>query len=430
MMLLPHSVFFLVLATGSIAYAPVILSRSLTSSITMDERSKLVSYQEEAGKIVASYQPSSFNPVPWLSNCHLQTIGGVFLREDCAYVQEENIIPTLLATLAKKVSTPTQQNYWNRRERIATPDGDFFHVDYKDQPVQSKGLMILIHGLESNSESPLILDMARAYFALGLDVCCISFRGCSGEPNLTLGAYHLGFTDDLLQYLEVVRTRFEEDLPPIYLSGFSLGGNMMIKALGELKQDARDVYNIRGAAVFCIPFDAERSYTRLMEPGINKRIYTGSLLKSMKEKARVQFERLCDGDINTNKFDFPGVMRAETIFDVENAWIAPIYGFADAFDYFRQTKSVRFMPHVAVATLILNSVDDPFMDGTHQPLEVTLEHGGPAPIKMVFEKSGGHCGFLFHQLCEGERTPTVSWASAEMARFIQHIMNSDIVQNE
>ena len=356
------------------------------------------------------------------------------------------------ALVKNLLSSTAEQQYWDRRERIETPDGDWFHVDWKDNTANTndeaneanaKGLMILIHGLESSSESPLVVDMAKAYQSLNLDVCCINFRGCSGTPNDTLGAYHLGFTNDLKQLLDsiIVKNNNKNDSKnnnnnnnnqqPLYLSGFSLGGNMMIKALGELQETAVDKYNIRGAAVFCAPLNAERHYKRLYAPGINRSIYTGSLLKTMKQKAHRQMEVLCDGNPDTTKFNYKACMAAETIFDFEDAFIAPIYGFDDPIDYFRQTASINFIETVAVPTFVLNGEDDPFMDGSYQPTDVCFENGGRAPVKMIHSKLGGHCGFIFHQVDtrddddDDEQMPLNSFGPAEMKRFIQHVMDNN-----
>lgn len=266
-----------------------------------------------------------------------------------------------------------------------------------------------------------MIDMANAYHDLELDIACLNFRGCSGEPNDKLGFYHLGFTDDLIHFLDLQDCSQHQ---PLYLSSFSLGCNMMIKALGDLKADAIKRYNIQGAAFFCSPFDATRHYKRLWEPGINSSIYANSLLNSLKNKAQLQLERVCANDPDTIKFDYRGAMEAKTIYDFENAYIAPVYGFDDTLDYLSKTAPIHVAEDVAVPTLILNGADDPFFDTTYQPKEISCEHGGRAPMKMVYHPKGGHCGFLFHQLEQDEELPSNSWGPAEMKRFIQHVMES------
>lgn len=385
---------------------------------------KLHIYQEKAGQIASSFEPRAFQPSPFFSNCHLQTIGGAFWRDipECSYVVD--IGPTLLALgkWALRSRNPSlKHSYWDRRERISTPDGDWFHVDHKKFRGKSKGLMILIHGLEASSESSLSIDMAKAYSDIGLDVVCINFRSCSGEPNDTLRFYHLGFTDDLLLYLDLVK----DDNRPIYVSGFSLGANVLLKALGELKERAVDDYNIKGAAVFCAPMN-DVGYKSMLLPGINREIYAQTLLQSMQEKARVKLYQCCDGDPDTDKFDYRGCMAAKTIFDFENAYIAPVFGFADTIDYYKKTSCINFLHDVVVPTLILNGEDDPFfIEGKSNPAELAYENGGRAPLKIVESKNGGHCGFIFHQLDpEEQRVPSTSWGPTEMARFVNHVISA------
>ena len=139
----------------------------------------------------------------------------------------------------------------------------------------------MCHGLESNSHSNLSKDMALAYYNKGLNVMCLNFRGCSSSgPNLQLGGYHLGFTDDLLQFLQMFNTR-NTSRQPIYLSGFSLGANVILKALGELKMQAITEYNIQGATAFCVPYCAERNAPFLGSPGFNQVVYCGNLLSDV-----------------------------------------------------------------------------------------------------------------------------------------------------
>ena len=411
------------------AAAPVAATQRQAETTAVVETSKtsleLESYQVVAGEVASSFEPLSFNPVPWLSNCHIQTIGAFFVRDkpQCAHVKN---IGSLIAALVAP-SPPSSSDFWDRRERIETPDKDWFHVDYKfvkndnsndeeEDRQFSRGTMIILHGLQSNSESSLSIDMAKAFLEIGLDVACINFRGCSGTPNDTIGGYHLGFTDDLLLFLEQNSGVLQG---PVYLSGFSLGANVVVKALGELQERAVEQYNIAGAAAFCITLDAERNAPYLGRQGINRWVYTNNLLQSLKKVCQDKQERFAN-DAN-DEFDYDRAMASETITDFDDAFVAPIYGFDDAIDYYRQTSSAYFLERVAVPTLILNARDDPFLDPTYFPDELTREHGGLAPVKMVRTEHGGHLGFVFHQPPTGEEQPSTSWGPHEMARFIQHV---------
>lgn len=162
-------------------------------SVREDNASKLGHYQDKAAPIATSFEPSPYRPMPFLTNCHLQTIGGVFLRglEDCAYVTD---VASTVTTIVGRALNGKKENeaddddwFWDERQRIDTPDNDFFHVDYK-YGTNEEGIVVVLHGLQSNSNSSLSIDLANAYHhQLGMTVACINFRGCSGVPNDTVG---------------------------------------------------------------------------------------------------------------------------------------------------------------------------------------------------------------------------------------------------
>jgi predicted alpha/beta-fold hydrolase len=136
-----------------------------------------------------------------------------------------------------------------------------------------------------------------------------------------------------------------------------LGSNAALKALGDLGEQALDRYNIRGASLLCTPFDQEVNARALARPGVNRAVYTNSLLKKMKAKAQEQLDRFCGGDKDTHRFDFTRAMAAETITEFDDAFIAPIYGFTDCWDYYRKTSSIYVLQDVKVPTYILNAND-------------------------------------------------------------------------
>ena len=337
--------------------------------------------QEKHRPIASSFVPSPFNPHPLMTNCHLQTISGVFLRKNsnCAYILAESglggITKVLTALSNIHPSEDVVCTFWDERQRISTPCGkDFYTVDIKYagkrkiqfQSDTSEGMVVLIHGLESNSNSSLSTDLAAAYLQDGFDVTCINFRGCCGSPNDTLGGYHLGFTDDLRHFLKLMSEMWENhcefDKRPVYLSGFSLGANVVVKCLGELGESAFSLYNIHGAAVCGAPFDAERNVKHLDAPGFNRAIYSANFLKTLKSRAQYQLDMFCDGDPQTSSFDFNGVMSATSIAQFDDAFIAKVYGFQDNLDYYRRSSCCYFLPGVAVPLLIINAGDDPFFD--------------------------------------------------------------------
>lgn len=132
---------------------------------------------------------------------------------------------------------------------------------------------------------------------------------------------------------------------------------MVLKALGEMGENATSRYNIKGAAVACAPLYQESNYVLLNRPGINQMIYRAGLLKKMKQKARHQLERHCQGDENTRFFDYRRAVEAETIHEFEDAFLVPLYGFDSFMDYYQQTSCIHFLESIAVPTFILNAAD-------------------------------------------------------------------------
>lgn len=220
----------------------------------------------------------------------------------------------------------------------------------------------------------------------------------------------------------------------VYLSGFSLGANVVLKCLGELGEAAYD-YNICGASALCAPLDQERNAAALARPGINRLVYTNNLLQQLKKRAMEQLELHCNGDTDTDKFDFQRAMAAKTITEFDDAFHPKIYGFDDCWDYYRKTSSIHFMENIAVPTLVLNAKDDPFMDTAVWPVEKSCEFGGRAPLKMVRTEHGGHLGFCFHrvsddvQLADNNDDRLPSWASLEQARFLAHVDRHPVTAN-
>eukprot|EP00566_Odontella_aurita_P006487 CAMPEP_0113580870 /NCGR_PEP_ID=MMETSP0015_2-20120614/30938_1 /TAXON_ID=2838 /ORGANISM="Odontella" /LENGTH=609 /DNA_ID=CAMNT_0000485157 /DNA_START=14 /DNA_END=1843 /DNA_ORIENTATION=- /assembly_acc=CAM_ASM_000160 len=444
----------------------------------------LLAAQAEASIISSSFEPRPFDPPPLLTNEHLQTIGGAFLRKrpECAYVTGEGPGGAFAAWeavrgLADGGSRPdeTRCEFWDERERISDKSGDYFHVDYKyvsgkgnedaeeaDEKEQiddrgnrswkaprrrgrpspeSRGMVLLLHGLESNSNSSLSTDIASVYIRRGFDVACLNFRGCCGDDGdrTQLGGYHLGFTDDVKLLLAMHTDRWrsgtlKEEDPPVFISGFSLGANVALKALGELGEDARKLYGVRGAAVCGAPFDNELNNKKIEAPGtFNKLVYSKNFLVSMKGRLKEQIDDLClvmdddegdddeegDGGNNGRGVDLNRCMSAESIAEMECELIAPLYGFADNVDYYRKT------------TFIINAEDDPFFDPVCWPIEKSSEGGGAAPLKMVRTDHGGHLGFMFHRPSDIERMEGAalagreSWMPTELGRFLDHVACAD-----
>jgi uncharacterized protein len=422
-------------------------------------RDRVWELQQASSSVVRSYDVTQepFDPVPWLRNHHVQTVGGYVFRKlqpDLAFVSKDEAWFQTVGRMMKAISLSAvvatsngnEESFWHRRDRIETPDQDWFHVDIKyakkESTSHSKSIVLLLHGLQSNSQSPICKEMATAFLDHhGMDEChCLNFRGCSGTPNDKVGGYQLGFTDDLQQYLSLFRERYRDEdssgpPPSLYLAGFSLGANVVLKCLGELGPAAVDQYHIAGAAVVCAPLDQVANAPVLAQPGINRLIYTQNLLQSLQKKCQEQYEQFygnATGSLGKPVFNYTKAMSAQTITEFDDAFIAPVYNFTDCWDYYQQTSSIHCLQNITVPTLMLNAQDDPFFDNTIWPDHWSVENGGTVPIKMVHTPYGGHLGYYFHRQVvplhgpSGSDPPIVvpSWSILELGRFLSHVKES------
>ncbi len=265
-----------------------------------------------------------------------------------------------------------------RRERINTPDDDFLDLDWLQQ--HSSRLVILSHGLEGNSSRAYMRGMARAFFNKGFDVLAWNYRGCSEEMNRQLRFYHSGATDDL----DVVIRHAAKTYPEISLIGFSLGGNMTLKYLGERSSDI--LPSIRQAVTFSVPMDLYSGSLKLSQPG--NWIYSQRFLKSLRTK--VIQKSLLRPEINVT-----GIDQIKDLMTFDDRYTAPIHGFKDALDYYQQSSALDMVSRITVPTLIVNAKNDPFLSPECSP--VVLLQGHPVVILETPDR-GGHVGFtLFNQ---------------------------------
>jgi predicted alpha/beta-fold hydrolase len=258
------------------------------------------------------------------------------------------------------------------RERIQTPDNDFLDLDWLRQG--SKRLMIISHGLEGNSSRAYMKGMAHAGYTKSFDVLTWNFRGCSEEMNKQLRFYHSGATDDLDW---IVRHAILKGYTEIYLIGFSLGGNLTLKYLGE-KQPYQE---LKRAAVFSVPIDLHTSCLK-----ISKRsnwVYSNRFLKSLKGKVIQKSTRMAGLDII-------GIEKIKTLIQFDDHYTAPLHGFLNAIDYYSKCSSLHFLETIKIPTLLVNARNDPFLSEACYPVSQLKNHPF---IKFESPTYGGHVGF-------------------------------------
>ena len=273
---------------------------------------------------------------------------------------------TIYPSLFRKVKTVAYE-----RERIVTPDGDFLDLDWMRQ--KSNRLIIISHGLEGNTSRAYVRGMARAGYDKGLDILAWNFRGCGGEVNQRLRFYHSGATDDLTTVIDHAKKDYDE----IFLIGFSLGGNLTLKFLGE----HQGLELISKAAVFSVPLDLHNSCIKISTPSnwIYQRRFLKSLTKKIIQKAKF-----------FNELDITNIDKLKTLMDFDDRYTAPLHGFKSAIDYYQQCSSLYFLNNITTPTLIVNALNDPFLSATCYPIRELEQH--PA-ITFETPRYGGHVGF-------------------------------------
>jgi predicted alpha/beta-fold hydrolase len=289
-----------------------------------------------------------FKPAWWLPGPHLQT---------------------LWPTLARNAVTVAVT-----RERIELADGDFIDLDWssvgRSQPdlEPAAPIVLILHGLEGSAASPYARGMLHVIKQHGWRGVVMHFRGCSGEPNRMIRAYHSGDTEDIAAVTELLRAR--EPNTPLIVLGFSLGGNVLLKWLGE-----SGVRNPLTAAVaVSVPLDLAKSAKRL-QAGFS-RVYQWHLLKSLCAKMRAK--------------NLPDLSKLRTIEEFDDKFTAPVHGFASAADYYSKSSSKQFLKNIRVPTLLIQAKDDPFLTPDILPDGSELS----ASVRLEVTERGGHVGFI------------------------------------
>ncbi|MGI9242250.1 MAG: YheT family hydrolase [Verrucomicrobiales bacterium] len=300
-------------------------------------------------------------------------------------------VQSIYPALFRKVGKLTQ-----RRERIDTPDGDFLDLDWG--PAQGERLAIISHGLEGDSSQAYIQGMAQALHRRGWEILAWNFRGCSGEPNRHAHSYHSGATGDMQVLLDHVfgLGKFRE----IVLVGFSLGGNITLKYLGDCGSslDSR----IRSAVAFSVPCDLAASARKMA--GRAQRIYMKRFLKCLRAKIREKI------DSHPDKVRDEGLDSMRTFQEFDGCYTAPMNGFADAEDYWARSSSKPVLCKIQAPTLLVNAMDDPFLPSECHPAEEA-----ESSDHFYFENPshGGHVGFI-QRGAAGEY-----WSETRAAAFLE-----------
>ncbi|WP_249582938.1 hydrolase [Pseudomonas viridiflava] len=305
------------------------------------------------------FHVNPFVPASGLGNPHLQTLWGPLWRKR-----------TLLA---------------RTRERMWLKDGDFLDMDWHGPHQVDAPLVLVLHGLTGSSNSPYVAGLQKALATQGWASVALNWRGCSGEPNLLSRSYHSGASEDLAEVIAHLRSL--RPLAPLYAVGYSLGGNVLLKYLGESGANSE----LLGAVAVSVPFRLDECANRIGQgfSRVYQRHFMREMLAYIRDKqSRFQNEGLSEGLAELAALGSLENMR--TFWDFDGRVTAPLHGFTDAQDYYRKASSRYYLGQIQTPTLIIQSADDPFV----------FPHSLPDPEELSsctefeLQAKGGHVGFV------------------------------------
>ncbi len=288
-----------------------------------------------------------------------------------------------------------------RRERWQTPDGDFIDIDFVDGQLErsdvARPFIVLFHGLEGSSDSHYARALMAHVTALGWSGAVPHFRGCSGEPNHAPRFYHSGDAQEVDWIIRRLVSEYKIDAnAKFYAAGFSLGGNALLRWLGESQHHAEI---IDAACAISAPLDLAGGGAALAR-GLNM-IYTRVFLQTLKPKCLqklTQFPSLFDRDT---------MLRARNLYEFDNIVTAPLHGYRDTDDYWNRASAKHVLSDITVPTLVLNARNDPFLPAEHLP------YAASPHVTLNYPEQGGHVGFT-----AGGPPGRIDWLPQRMLDFL------------
>lgn len=305
------------------------------------------------------------------------------------HAHSQTILPTLLRPLPSLAI---------RRERLELDDGDFIDLGWSGEHNAGGPIAILVHGLTGGFQSKYLRGLARRLIAQGWRSCIVQLRGAGPEPNRTSHLYNHGDTADLRRVWHLLRAR--EPRAMLVSVGWSLGGNVSLKALAE----EGDAAPVDFAAAASVPFRLQECVERLRAgPG---RIYQDRLLRDIRE-AVARKHRLVPTPAGV---DLERALLARDFYQFDNAYTAPLHGYRDAEDYYDRAACGQYLHGIRRETLIVHALDDPFMVPDIVPQASTL-----APqVTLELSQNGGHVGFI----AAGERGRPLLWLEQRLEEYL------------
>ena len=283
-------------------------------------------------------------------------------------------LQTIIPSLFRKVDFTYQQ-----RERLELPDGDFVDLDWHFISSERKKLFIITHGLEGDSKRHYVLGMAKLFTQNGYDALGWNCRSCSGEINRLLRFYHHGDAGDLKWVIDHVIQKYS--YTEIVLVGFSLGGSLSLRTVGENPESVP--LQIKKVIAFSVPCDLLSS-VKILSLSTNK-IYSSRFLHKLGNKIKEK-EKLHPGQIS-----YAGFKKIKHFVDFDNRYTAPLHGFTDAYDFYKRASVKPFLQNIQVPSLIVQAKNDSFLSAECFCYE---EANNNDRLYLETPKEGGHCGFM------------------------------------
>ena len=317
------------------------------------------------------FQAEAFKPPWWLRSAHAQTIGARLLRR--------------------------RKPHGVRRERVITPDDDFLDLDFAGDFTNPKAIVLLQHGLEGSALRGYALNVYHELNKRGIAAVGLNFRSCSGELNRAKRLYHSGETEDTRFVVRLLHERFPD--AALGAIGFSLGGNALLKYLGE----EGDAVRLKCAVAVSVPYDLGAGADHLDRSAMG-RFYTSIFVKALIRKSQNKVDLISDS------CDFERGLRATSFREFDDAITAPLHGFAHADDYYERSSSAQYLPRIRTHTLLLHAQDDPFLPADAIPYSNISRNSF---LNSMITEHGGHVGFI-----HGTPARPRFWAEETAARFL------------
>ena len=283
----------------------------------------------------------------WLTNGHMQTI-----------------VPAKLLKVPKV-------SY--RRERWICPDNDFIDLDFVDAD-EGAPLVVLFHGLEGNSESHYARALMASVRQRGWAGVVVHFRGCSGELNQGPRFYHSGDSAEVDWVLRRLNERNKSRT--LFVCGVSLGGNALLRWLGENQHQAEFV---QAACSVSAPLDLAQGGAALSS-GFNM-VYTSVFLRTLKPKCLKKLKQY------PGLFDPQRMLASRDLYEFDNVVTAPLHGYKNTEDYWHRASAKHVLGDITLPTLVLNALNDPFLPGRYLPTQASPN------VTLEYPQHGGHVGF-------------------------------------